>query len=76
MEELGNITFGCFVAGVVAKAGFAGGLGANMDNGHSIIGNVLAIEGEAGRPDELGAAMVGFVLGGLCMDGREGMDSQ
>jgi hypothetical protein len=34
------------------------------------------IEGEAGRPDELGTTMVGFVLGGLCKNGREGMNSQ
>ncbi len=53
-----------------------GGLGANTDNGPGIIGNVLVIEGEAGRPDKLGTTMVGFVLGGLCKDGRERMDSQ
>ncbi len=53
-----------------------GGLGANMDNSRGIIGNVLVIEGEAGRPDKLGATMVGFVLGGLHQDGREGMDPQ
>jgi hypothetical protein len=53
-----------------------GGLVTNTDNGHCIIGNVLVVEGEAGRLDKLGAAMVGFVLGGLCKDGHEGMDSQ
>jgi hypothetical protein len=75
-EELGSATFVCLVAGVVIKAGFVGGLGANMDDGCGIIGNVLVIEGEAGKPDKLGATMVGFVLGGLCKDGHEGMDSQ
>ncbi len=75
MEELGNATFGCFVAGVVLKSGFVGGLGANMDDGRCVIGNILVVEGEAGRPDKLGATMVGFVLGGLREDGCKGMDS-
>jgi hypothetical protein len=74
-EELGKATFGCFVAGVVVEAGFVGGLGANMDDGRGIICNVPVVEGEARRPDKLGAAMVGFVLGGLREDGREGMNS-
>ncbi len=68
--------FGCRVAGIVVKAGFVGGLGANTDNGCGIIGNVLVLEGEAGRPDKLGTAMVGFVLGSLCKDGCERKDSQ
>jgi hypothetical protein len=68
--------FGCLGAGVVVKVELVGGLGANRDNGCGINGNVLVIEGEAGRPDKLGAAMVGFVLGGLREDGCEGMDSQ
>ncbi len=51
-------------------------LGANMDDSCGVIGNVLILDGEAGRPDKLGTAMVGFVLGGLHKDGREGMDSQ
>ncbi len=75
-EELGNAAFGCPVAGIVVKAGFVGGLGANTDNGCGIIGNVLVVEGEAGRPDKLGAAMVSVLLGGLCKNGCEGMDSQ
>jgi hypothetical protein len=64
-EEFGNATFGCFVAGIVVKAGFVGG----------IVGHVPILVGEAGRPDELGGAMVGFVLGGLREDGHKGMDS-
>ncbi len=52
-----------------------GSLGANTDNGHGVVCNVPVIEGEAGRPDELGGAMVGSVLGGLHEDGRERMDS-
>jgi hypothetical protein len=75
-EELGNTTFGCFVAGIVVKAGFVGGLGTNTDDGCGVIGNVLVVEGEAGRPDKLGAAMDGLILGGLCKNGCEGMDSQ
>ncbi len=48
----------------------------DTDDGCGIMGNVLVVEGEAGRPDKLGAAMVGFVLGSLCENGREGMGSQ
>jgi hypothetical protein len=73
VEELGNATFGCFVVGVVIKVGFVGSLGVNTDDSCGVIGNVLVVEGEAGRPDKLGAAMVGFVLGGLRKDGCEGM---
>jgi hypothetical protein len=76
VEELGNTTFGCLVAGVVVKAGFVGGLGTKTENSCGIVGDVLVLEGEARRPDKLGATMVGFVLGGLCKDGHEGMDSQ
>jgi hypothetical protein len=75
MEELGNTTFDCFLAGIVVKAGFVGGLGANTDDSRGVVGNVPVVEGEAGRPDKLGAAMIGFVLGGLCEDGHEGMGS-
>jgi hypothetical protein len=74
-EEFGNATFGCFVAGVVIKQKFVGGLGTNRDNGRDVVGNVPILKGEAGRPDELGGAMVGFVLGSLHEDGHEGMDS-
>jgi hypothetical protein len=63
-EELGDATLGCFIAGIVVKGGFVGGLSANTDNSRGVIGNVPVIEGEEGRPDELGAAIVGFVLGG------------
>ncbi len=52
-----------------------GGLDANMDDGCGVVGDVPVIEGKAGRPDKLGATIVGFVLGGLCEDGREGMDT-
>ncbi len=62
-EELGDAMFSCFVAGVVVEARFVGGLGANTDGGRGVIGNVPVIEGEAGRPDKLGAAMVSFILG-------------
>ncbi len=70
MGELGNATFGCFIAGILLKAGFVSGFGANTDDGRGIIGNVLVLEGEPGRPDKLGIAMVGFVLGGLRKDGH------
>ncbi len=75
MEEFGNTMFGCLITGIVVEAGFVGSLGANTDNGHGIIGNIPVIEGEAGRPDKIGVAMVGFVLGGLREDGSERMDS-
>ncbi len=75
VEELGDATFGCFVAGLVIKVGSVGSLGTNRDNGPSVVGNVSVIEGEAGRPDELGASMVGFILGRLHEDGHEGIDS-
>ena len=39
------------------------------------VGNVPILEGEVGRPDEIGGAMVGFVLGSLHEDVRERMDS-
>ncbi len=74
-EKFGNTMFGCFVPGVVVEAGFVGGFGANTDNSCGIVTNVLVIEGEARQPDKLCAAMGGFVLGGLCKDDREGMDS-
>jgi hypothetical protein len=75
IEELGDATSGCFIAGIVAKAGVVGGLGATMDHGCDVVGNVPVVEGEVGRPDKLVGVMVGFVLGGLCENGREGMDS-
>jgi hypothetical protein len=63
MEELGNAMFGCLIAGIVVKAGFVGSLGANTDDGRGIIDtDVLVVEGEVGRPDKLGAAMVGLYL--------------
>jgi hypothetical protein len=75
VEEFGNATFGCFVAGVVVEVGFVGGLGANTDNSRGIIGNVPVVEREAGRQDKLGAAMVRSILGSLREDGCEGMGS-
>jgi hypothetical protein len=75
-EELGDATFGCLIAGVVIEVGFVGSFGTNTDDGCGVIGDVLVIEGEAGRIDKLGTAMVGFVIGDLRKDGREGMDSQ
>jgi hypothetical protein len=75
VKEFGGATFGCLVAGIVVEAGFVGGLSVNTDNGHGNVGNVSVVEGEAGRPNKLGVAMVGFVLGGLHKDGRERMDS-
>jgi hypothetical protein len=70
-EEFGNDTFGCFVAGIVVKAGFVGRHGANTDHSYGIVGNVPVVEREARRPDELGGTMVGFILGGLHEDGPE-----
>jgi hypothetical protein len=61
-EELGDTMFSCFVAGVVVKAGFVGGLGTSTDYSRGVIRDVPVIEGEGGRPDKLGAAMVNFVL--------------
>jgi hypothetical protein len=75
MEELGKATFSCFITGIVVEVAFVGGLGTNTDNGCGIVDDVPVIEGEAGRPDKLGAAMIGFILGGLHEDDREGMDS-
>ena len=51
-----------------------GGLCGNLDDSRGIVGNILFVEGEARRPDKLGAAMVGFVLGGLHEDGHKGMN--
>ncbi len=69
-EEFGDAAFGRLVACVVVE-GFVGGLGANTDDSCGVAGNVPVVEGKVGRPDKLGGAMVGFVLGGLCEDGRE-----
>ncbi len=66
--------FSCFVAGIVVKAGFVCGLSTNTANGRGVVGNFPVLEGEAGRPVKLGAAMVVFVIGGLRKDGLEGMD--
>jgi hypothetical protein len=62
-EEFGSATFGRLIAGVVVKTGFVGSLSVNMNDGCTVVGNVPVVEGEAGRPDELGGAMVGFVHG-------------
>ncbi len=70
-EEFGHAMFSHLVAGIVVKARFVGGLSAKTDNSRCIVGNVPVIEGEMGRPDELGIAMVGFVLGSLRDNGCE-----
>ncbi len=74
-KEFCDASFGRLVTGVVVKVGFMGGLCLNADDCHGIVGDVFVVEGEADRPDKLGIAMVGFVLGGIHKDGREGMDS-
>ncbi len=74
-EEFCGATFGCFVAGIVVKVGFVGSLGANTDDSRGIVGDVPVVEGKARRPDKFGGIMVGFVLGSLHENGREGMDS-
>ena len=51
-----------------------GSLCANPDDSRGIVGNILILEGEAGRPDKLGVAMVGYLLGSLCREGHEGMN--
>ncbi len=74
-QVFGDASFGHLVTGVVIKAGFIGGLCSNADNCRGVVGDVFIIEWEAGGPDELGAAMFGFVLGSLSQDGNEGMDT-
>ncbi len=59
------------IAGVVVKARFVGGFGANTDNSCGVVGNVPVVEGGAGRPDKHGRTMDSFVLGGLREDGQE-----
>jgi hypothetical protein len=75
VEEFGNATFGCLIAGVVLKVGFVGGLGAYTDNSCGVISDVPVIRGERGRHDKLGGTMVGFLLGSLCEDGHERLNS-
>jgi hypothetical protein len=36
-----DTTFSCFVAGIVVKVGFVGGLGANTDKGHGLLAMFL-----------------------------------
>jgi hypothetical protein len=74
-KEICDALFGRLVTGVVVEAGFMGGLCSNADNCRGIVGNVFVVEGVADGPDELGIVMVGFVLGGIHKDGREGMRS-
>jgi hypothetical protein len=74
-KEFCNASFGRLVTGVVVKAGLMGSLCLNAGNCHGIVGKVFVVEGEADGPDKLGVAMVGFILGGIRKDGREGMDS-
>jgi hypothetical protein len=47
MEEFGNATFGCLVAGMVFKAGFVGGLGTNTEDSRGIVGDVPVVKGKA-----------------------------
>jgi hypothetical protein len=47
----------------------------NADYCCGFVGDVFIVEGESSGTDNFFAAMVNFVLGGLCEDGREGMDS-
>jgi hypothetical protein len=75
MKEFCDASFGPLVTGVVIKAGFMGSLCLNVDDCYGIVGDVFVVEGEADGPDKLGVAMVGFVLGGIHEDGREGMGS-
>ncbi len=75
VEEFCNTTFGCLMADAVVKAGFVGGQNANAVDSRGVVGNVPVVEGEVGRPDKLGVAMVGFILGNLREDGHERMDS-
>jgi hypothetical protein len=73
-QQFGDATLGRLVTGVVIKAGFVGSLCTNTDDCRGIIGNVFIIEGEGGSYKFV-VAMFSFVLGSICEDGREGMDS-
>jgi hypothetical protein len=54
--------------------GFMGRLCMDTDNCRGIVGDVFIEEGEAAGAYEFGIAMGGFLLGGICEDGHEGMD--
>ena len=47
----------------------------NSDDCRGIVCNFCIVEGESGGTYELLVAMVGLVLGGLCEDGREGINT-
>jgi hypothetical protein len=72
-EEFGGPTHGCLVTSVVIKAGFVGSLCTYSDHHGSVVGNILVVEGEAGRAYKCCIAVVGFVLDSLHEDGGEGV---
>jgi hypothetical protein len=74
-KEFCDASFSHLITGVVNRAGFMGSLCLNADDCCGVVGKVFVVVGEADGPDKLGVAMVGFVLGGIREDGREGMDS-
>jgi hypothetical protein len=74
-KEFGGASFGRHVTGKVIEAGFMGCLCTNTDTCSGVFGDGSIIEGETGGTYTFIAAMVGFVLDGLCADGREGMNS-
>ena len=74
-KKFHNAMFGRFVAGVVIKAGFMGGLCTNSDDCRGVVGNVFIVEGEADETYKCGVAMFCFVLGGFREDSRERMDA-
>jgi len=74
-EKFGDATLGCFLAGVVIKAGFVSRICTNPDDCRGIVGDVFIVEREAGGTYELVVAMFGFVLDGFREDSREGVDA-
>jgi len=74
-KKFGDATLGRLVTGVVIEAGFVDSLCMNTDDCRGIVGDVFIVEGEAEGLYKFGVAMVGFVLGGIREDGREGIDS-
>ena len=75
VKEFGDATFSRLVIGKVIEVGFMGCLWMNSDDCPGIINNESIVEGKAGGTDKFIVAMVGFVLGGLCEDGHEGIGS-
>ena len=74
-KESRDSTFGGLITGVVIKAGFMGRFCMNSDDCRGVIVDVFIVEGEAGGTYEFLVAMVGLVLGDLCEDGHEGMNT-